>query len=221
MDQSLAARQHEVLATLAEAETDANALRCLGLPEAKVYNSFDELRAEVDRAGRKGGYEVSIKRSKPHKKQLLCGRAGEPDTRDKGHVHESKQRRTGSKKCGCPFELKATNVKDKATGEYSGRWELEVTKNDKHNHDGIDASGLVRHRVAALTDHQRENIEVLVAGGVSTKHIKYNHMTSGLPEGAVRVDITSKDIANIRKKRRAVGLEGLTPIMALLKVCLL
>lgn len=221
MDQSPAAHGYAVLDALAQAE--ANALRSLGKPDAKEYNSFEALRAECDRIGVQGGFELVVTQSKPHYKKLSCGRAGTPDDRNKGHVHESKQRRTGSKKCECPFAFKASEVKSKATSNYSGKWKLSYDKDEceKHNHESIHASGLACHRTATLSQHQQENINLLIAGGVSTKHIKYNHISTPLEPGAARVHITSKDISNIRKKRRAEGLEGLTPIMALLKVNLL
>lgn len=214
MNQAPAAHQHEVLDALAHAE--AHALRFLGLPSTKIYPNFEALRAECDDVGRSNGYEVTIKRTKAHSKQLWCGRSGKPDMKNKGHVDKSKLRDTGSKKIECPFELKAVELKDEKTGEWTNQWRLSVVEAE-HNHDGIDAAGLARHRRAALTQHQQENINVLIDGGIKTKYIKINNLIAPLGEDGVRINLTSGDISNIRKKRRREGLKGLTPIMALLK----
>ena len=96
---------------------------------------------------------------------LVCERSGKYiDHKARGHVPKTqkKRRRTGSRKCGCPFELHAHCLED-------GKWILKV-RNGCHNH--ILPTVLTGHPyVARLKDNEVKTVETMTNSGVRPRNI--------------------------------------------------
>ena len=128
---------------------------------------------------------------------LACERSGKyVDHKPKNYVPKTQQkrRRTGSRKCGCPFELSAHCRDD-------GTWKLKVI-NGRHNHTLPQV--LTGHpHVARLKDNEVKTVETMTNSGVRPRNI----LT------AIRIDnpenkSTIRNIYNAKVKIKQRNTEG-------------
>jgi hypothetical protein len=176
-------------------------------PEA-IYPDPNTALTALQLHAKQHGYAFTVRSSKASRAIYSCDRAGQYDSKYKDpSVHESKQRKTGSKKCGClmKVELRLDSL--------SSNWMLRVLEG-AHNHSPSTAAvAHTAHRAAALTLETRAQISGFVQAGQSISQILINLRTSD-PE----LPLIAKDIGNIVQQIRAEELNGRTPIQWLLEV---
>jgi FAR1 DNA-binding domain len=184
-----------------------NTMSLLPPPEALYPDPTTALSA-IQLHAKQHGYAFIKRSSKATRVIFACDRGGQYDSRCKDlRAHDSKQRQSGSKKCGClmQVELRRDSI--------SGQWILRVLEG-AHNH-GPSAAAVAHpsHRSAALTPDIRAQIGIFVRAGQSISQILTNLRIShpGIP-------LIAKDISNIVQQIRAEELNGKTPIQWLLEV---
>jgi hypothetical protein len=177
-------------------------------PPEVIYPDPNTALTALQLHAKQHGYAFTIRSSKASRAIYSCDRVGQYDSKHKDPcVHESKQRKTGSKKCGClmKVELRLDSL--------SGKWILRVLEG-AHNHGPSTAAvAHTAHRATALTPETRAQISGFVQSGQSISQILINLRTSD-PE----MPLIAKDISNIVQKIRAEELNGRTPIQWLLEV---
>jgi hypothetical protein len=176
-------------------------------PEA-IYPDPNTALTAVQLHAKQHGYALRTRDSKASRVIFACDRGGQYDSKGKdSNTHKSKQRQTGSKKCGClmKVELRLDSM--------SGQWILRVLEG-AHNH-GPSRAAIAHpaHRSTALTPEIRAQIGSFTRSGQSISQILTNLRASdpGIP-------LIAKDITNIIQQIRAEELNGRTPIQWLLEV---
>jgi hypothetical protein len=179
---------------------------CGPAPPEAVYTDLSTLFTAIQAHARDNGYAFRVRSSKPHRVLYDCDRAGSYDSKGKkATVHPSKQRNSGSKKCGC--EMRVVASKD----AISGSWTLQVL-NATHNHSASTAPvAHSAHRIAALDESIRDRIISVWKSGASNTQI-----LSDLNTSFPNVHLTLSDIKNITQSIRLQQLGGKTPIQWLL-----
>lgn len=138
---------------------------------------------------------------------LVCERSGEYiDHKGKNYVPISgkKRRRSGSRKCACPFSLHARCQED-------GRWTLKVI-NGQHNHRIPNV--LTGHPfVARLKDEEFKTVETMTISGVRPRNIL----------SAIRIDnpenkSTIRTVYNAKVKIKQHNTEGRTVMQQFMKL---
>ncbi|RFU25063.1 hypothetical protein B7463_g11275, partial [Scytalidium lignicola] len=172
-------------------------------PEA-LYTDLTALYASIQAFARANGYAFRILDSKPRRKVYACDRAGKYDSRGKKDgVHQSKQRKSASKKCDCKMKVAAKQ-------EGSG-WRVTVIES-AHNHEASTAPiAHPAHRIAALDPDIRAQILSKAYSGIRNAQI-----LSSLRIEFPQLLITGSDISNIIQTERLQSLAGRTPIQWLL-----
>ncbi|XP_038711743.1 PKS-NRPS hybrid synthetase CHGG_01239-like [Tripterygium wilfordii] len=164
--------------------------------EMEFHNKEDVL-SYVRRCGRRHGVVVVVKRSDLNNQKRTprilfgCERGG--GYRAKG---VPKKRKSATKKCQCPFSLKA-QVTDASTGT----WGLVVI-NGKHNHALVKAFEGHSY-VGRLTAEEKDTVERLSRSGVKAREI-LNHLKLKDPTNAT----TIKTVYNARTALRLAETAG-------------
>lgn len=160
-------------------------------PVDKVFTTADEAFKFLQDHARGEGYALvrtrpsSYQNNVPRRYDISCVYGnGRYQPRAAG-IRKSKTKRTG-----CPFKMKVVQRKD--SGD---RWVPGIISSD-HNHDPNLAINFPEHRRAALTDTQRNNIEVLLENTNLTAKAINEIMKKQYPD----LLLTEKDIWNIRQK---------------------
>jgi hypothetical protein len=180
----------------------------LAAPPEAIYPDVDSAFSEIQEHTRDHGYAFRRHQMRPTRRVFACDRTGKYDLKGKDlNTHSSKQRQTGSKKCGCLMrvELRKDNL--------SSNWVLKVLES-VHNHGPSAASTAhPAHRLPALAPLRRTTISTLARASISTSQILTTLRTLDKDVPLIR-----KDISNLIQKARLEELDGRTPIQWLLEV---
>jgi hypothetical protein len=155
------------------------------------------------------GYALFRQDKRPTAIVYRCDRAGRYDPKGKNpNLDSSKQRKaTGSKKCGCLMKVILQ------LDQTSSTWSVMVPE-PAHNHGPSAAvTAHPAHRIAAISLDTHASISSLSRAGLSPGQI-----LTALRESDPTVALIPKDIANLTQRDRLQQLDGLTPILWLLKV---
>ncbi|RFU33692.1 hypothetical protein B7463_g2586, partial [Scytalidium lignicola] len=168
-------------------------------PEA-LYTDLTTLYTSIQAFARANGYAFRILDSKPRRKVYACDRAGKYNSRGKKDgVHQSKQRKSASKKCDCKMKVAAKQ-------EGSG-WRVTVIES-AHNHEASTAPiAHLAHRIAALDPDIRAQILSKAYSGIRNAQI-----LSSLRIEFPQLLITRSDISNIIQTEQLQSLVGRIPI---------
>jgi hypothetical protein len=181
-------------------------------PEA-FYPSVEAAFTAIQAHAKANGYALTKRGARTANRiRIECDRAGSYRATGKDPFTEpSKQRKvTGSKKCSC--QMRGVLALD----SISNTWSFKVLYKD-HNHPSSGApSAHPAHRIASLSPRYLELIQALLKAGLSSMQV-----VQAFRREAPEVEITPKDVANIRQKARIIELGGLSPIQWLLQVNIL
>lgn len=171
-------------------------------PPANRYATREELITNARRFAQSEGYALAIKKSDRDRRVVLgCDRGGNYRNR-LNLTDETRQRRTGSRLIGCPFELVGGKNNE-------GMWELKV-KNGEHNHPRSE--NMAGHPSARRLDEDRfARIRQMSAAGIRPRE-----MISTLRQGDPNLPVIPRTIYNARNQLRVENLAGRTTIQALL-----
>ncbi|MGI4816711.1 MAG: hypothetical protein ACRYE7_01875 [Janthinobacterium lividum] len=132
----------------------------------------------------------------------VCDREGLYRDRKNPDLHPSKRRKNvGSRKCGCQFTIIAAELPSK-------QWKISY-KNEEHNHEASD--GRVNHpahRTKTLSLNQSASE---IVSGLISRMTKVSIIRATL-KNDWGIELTKRDIYNMKGRMRIEQLGGLTPI---------
>ncbi|XP_057418606.1 uncharacterized protein LOC130712810 [Lotus japonicus] len=140
------------------------------MPGEKVFATRDELMDWVKAVGKQLGFVIIIRRSycgskgRGSKSRQLAILGCELGGKYKPYKPKLKRKGTRTKKCDCPFRLKAGRTSE------DGLWRLTVVRGD-HNHK--PAKNLLGHAyVSRLTSEEKEMVGKMVDNKVKPAHTR-------------------------------------------------
>ena len=176
------------------------------MDESIEYDSYDELFQTFQKHCAPHGYSLVFRSQNKYKNGITrfydCDRGGKPRDRKNQDTHVSKKRdNTGSRKVNCPFRINAKKL-------LSGKWKIEY-KEENHNHEASDGPvNHPAHRIKTL-DSNRSAEEVLKT--LVSRMTKVSIIQAVLKRDW-GIELTKRDIYNMRARKRIGELNGLTPI---------
>lgn len=184
-----------------ESTTSSSGLGCnpFGIP----FGDQKSLVRAVQGYATSQGFVLPVKRSRIVSVVLHCDRAG--PYRHAKKKKPLRRRKTGSKRCGCLYQVEGTL--DKA----SNRWFARLI-HGHHNHDLDDLVAHPFHRRQALTPTVRTDIERMLDAGITPRQI-----LSSLQTKYVNIPFTKRDIYNVRHRQRKDKRHGQPAIQALIQ----
>ncbi|XP_052209388.1 PKS-NRPS hybrid synthetase cheA-like [Diospyros lotus] len=177
----------------------------------EFFSSREALIGWAKKVGKENGIIIVIKSSEsggPSRKprvRLACERSGKyrPSKKGEEAIGELKRKSTGSKKCGCPFELLGV----KSSNEH---WKLKVVCG-LHNHAA--ATQLEGHSYAGrLTEKEKEILKIM-----SKNHVKPKNILMTLKAEDKKNVTTIKSIYNARQRYRLIEKDGHSQMQQLMK----
>ncbi|KAK1410096.1 hypothetical protein QVD17_36629 [Tagetes erecta] len=157
-----------------------------------VFQSRQELVNWVQNRGIEHGYVITTKRSKEKPIWLQCSLGGQ-------YKSVATVRKTGSKKIGCPFELKGSFVSN------NSYWKLEV-KNPMHNHSPIE--NLEGHAYARRLSVEEKRL----VGELAELDIPARNIWAALTKNNPEKKVIKKDIQNVVQKINKENKVGESPM---------
>jgi hypothetical protein len=181
---------------------------CGPAPPEAVYSNLELAFTAIQAHARDNGYAFRKYSRKANRAIFWCDRGGKYDSRGKDpSTHPSRQRETGSKKCGCQMRVELCR------DAISNTWRLAILE-ASHNHGrSADPSAHPAHRIASFTPAICDSINTFGRAGASNSQI-----VTALKRDYPGISITLKDVANILQKSRLQELAGKTPIQWLIEV---
>ncbi|KAK1308993.1 hypothetical protein QJS10_CPA09g01973 [Acorus calamus] len=170
------------------------------------FDSRKELIDWAKKVGRTIGVVIVIGNSllsnprKSARVSLICERGGKPDRRKR--KSDKIRRKSSTKKCGCPFELRALETK--------GKWRPKIICG-RHNHallnnsDGQKIPG--KSAAGKLLDEEYDMIRSMLASGMRPREI-LSHLKTRDPTNASSI----RTIYNARRKMRVMETNGRTDV---------
>lgn len=187
----------------------SSAQSCGPPPPEATYSEINTGITAIQRHARDHGYALVRRDKQQNRIVYTCDRYRKySDRGKKEHVNEMNRRRnTGSRKTDCKMKLAVVrNRSDRS-------WKVSIIQGEHNHARSADAAAHPTHRLAAIPAETAAQIDTFAKAGLSNAQI-----VSTLRQESNDVTLTSKDVSNLVQKSRSKELNGMSPLLWLLKV---